>query len=171
MSNSNLTKAQKTERSEALARLHGWLKPGNTVHTIVRHVSRSGMSRDISIVLMTPEGPIHPNHAVARALGMRLVTVGGHDAIRVGGCGMDMGFAIVYELSRALWPDGFGCIGEKCRSNDHSNGDRNRVPNEDRSGACEDCRSGDFQHTDKGAAAHQTHWHRDGGYALRQEWL
>lgn len=29
-----------------------------------------------------------------------------HDAIKIGGCGMDMGFALVYELGMKLWPDG-----------------------------------------------------------------
>jgi hypothetical protein len=164
------------ERDEAIARLHEWLKPGDTVYTIVRHVSRSGMSRDISVLIQTPEGMIHPNWAVARATGMRLVTAGGHDAIRIGGCGMDMGFALVYELSHRLWPEGFGCVGDgcnggtRCRSNDHSNGDRDYTPHGSFApkiaGRDKPLASGLYP--DK--QVHE-HWHRDGGYALHQEWL
>ncbi len=65
------------------------------------------------------------------------------ECLSVGGCGMDMGFHVVYNLSCALFRDKFQCIGEGCPSNDHHNGDRNRKP----------------------------HLHSDGGYALRQEWL
>ena len=56
---------------------------------------------------------------------------------------MDMGFHLVYELSRALYPAGFVCSGDKCNSNDHSNGDRDHSP----------------------------HQHQDGGYALRCRWI
>jgi hypothetical protein len=34
-----------------------------------------------------------------------------------------------------LWPDGWTCIGEKCPSNDHFNGDRNYEPHLHKSGA------------------------------------
>jgi hypothetical protein len=41
--------------------------------------------------------------------------------LKIGGCGMDMGFALVYALGRKLYPDGFDCAGERCPSNDHCN--------------------------------------------------
>ena len=170
-----MTKVSKSEREEALARLHDWIKPGDTVYTILRHRSRSGMSREIGVVLlMEPllvdpqhggRAPvdIHPNHAVATVLGERL---GKRDGVVVGGGGMDMGFHLVYSLSSTLYPDGFGCIGERCTSNDHSNGDRSYIPH-----AC----SLNGPHTDTikhgEDSRHTCHWHRDGGYALRQRWL
>ena len=43
--------ATKAEKAEALARLREWLKPGDTVYTILEHVSSSGMSRAIRFVL------------------------------------------------------------------------------------------------------------------------
>jgi len=136
-----------TERDDAIAKLRSWLQPGDTVYTILRKVSRSGMSREIGVVLLQPtDGRIidlHPNWAVSKATGYRLNKGGAYDAVILGGCGMDMGFALVYELSRVLYPDGYDCIGDGCPSNDHSNGDRNRAP----------------------------HRHADGGYALRQRWL
>ncbi len=110
------------ERDEAIAKLREWLKPGDPVYTILRHVSRSGMQREIGIVTMNEGSDLHPNYLVAKALGMRQ---GKRDGIIMGGCGMDMGFALVYELSHALWPQGFGCIGKGCPSNDHSNREEN----------------------------------------------
>ena len=157
-----MTKAQKTERDEAIARLREWVKPGDTVHTIIRHVSRSGMQREIGVVLIDADGStLHPNWAVSKAIGARQ---GKRDGVIMGGCGMDMGFALVYELSHALFPDGFGCVGDKCPSNDHSNGDRDRTPH----GACKDC----LEKTHEPSPGHEyTHWHTSGGYALRQRWL
>jgi len=46
--------------------------------------------------------------------------------IRVGGCGMDMGFHLIYSLSRILYPNGFDCIGDNCPSNDHFNREDNK---------------------------------------------
>lgn len=130
------------ERQQAQDQLREIFPPGSTAHTILRHVSRSGMSRSISVVDQ------HSNDVtwlVVRALGEKLDR---HDGIRVGGCGMDMGFHLVYSLSRTLYPDGFECtcsdrFGDSCPSNDHFNGDRDYTP----------------------------HQHEDGGYAIRQRWL
>jgi hypothetical protein len=38
-------KYSKEEKERALKRLHELIKPGDTVYTSVKHVSRSGMSR------------------------------------------------------------------------------------------------------------------------------
>lgn len=181
-----MTKAQKAERAEAVARMHEWVKPGDTVYTILDHVSRSGMSRRVRVVVMLPgvtpdqpPVPIHPNHAVAHAIGAKLVRGGVSDSIRIDGCGFDAGHEVVYSLSHALYPDGFGCIGEGCPSNDHSNGDRDYTRHggkvsgpdcEERPCWChgEPSHKGDCQGCGCQRAAH---WHRDGGYALRQRWL
>lgn len=105
----------KTEKQEAIEKLREWIKPGQTVYTILRHVSKSGMTRHISVLVpWTDEKTgevrfIHPNHAVSKALGWRLTTTGGSDCLVVGGCGMDMGFHLVYTLSCVLYgknPDG-----------------------------------------------------------------
>ena len=107
--------ATKTEKTEALERLRQWYPKGSTVYTILRSVSRSGMSREIGILALgldsdhkiAPNDPptivdFHPNHAVATVLGLRL----GRDCVKMSGCGMDQGFAIAYELGRALYGDG-----------------------------------------------------------------
>lgn len=123
------------------------LPPGTTVHTNLRHVSASGMSRCIDVRLFKADST-QPNGVAVHWLSYWVAHVCGYrfddktDSVRVGGCGMDMGFAIVYALSRKLYPKGFDCIGKGCPSNDHHNhGDENN------------------KH------------HADGGYALRHAWF
>jgi hypothetical protein len=140
--------SRKSEREEAIARLREWMPAGSTVYTIVRHVSRSGMQREIGVLVPLPGEPVefrHPNYAVSTVTGNRLNANG--DGVVVGGAGMDMGFHLIYNLSYTLFPDGFDCVGENCPANDHSN-------------------------TWVGGTYHEPpEHHRDGGYALRQRWL
>jgi hypothetical protein len=93
------------ERVESIERLRGILdgdeKP--MIYTILRHVSANGMSRDISLLYIKGNSVYHLNYSVAQALGDRLVSRNGSDAIRVHGCGMDMGFHLVYSLSSVLY--------------------------------------------------------------------
>lgn len=150
--------AARIEREEYTAKLLGWLPPGSTVYTILRHVSRSGMSRDIDLYCWIPADDggepvkMYLSGYAATILNERRTPEG---AIKVGGCGMDMGFHLVSSLSWNLYPNGYGCIGEgkarsqRCPSNDHSNGDR------------------DYTKNSKG----RPHWHKSGDYALRQEWI
>lgn len=156
-------------KDEALARLHELLKPGDTVHTILRHVARSGMSRRISAVKIGPDGDTFQLDHLIEAIG--LARTGKHEGLIIGGCGMDMGFHLVYELSSRLFPDGFGCIGKGadgsgiyCPSNDHSNGDRSYEPHNQP--LIDELRANGV--SDKLAA---NHWHRSGGYALKHRWL
>lgn len=143
--------AKMIEQKEAIERLREWIAPGSEVYTILRHVSRSGMSRSISVAGIEEEDGrrriFDYDYNVARALGERIDRERG--GVKVAGCGMDMGFHLVYSLSRTLFPDGFGCVGKECPSNDHSNGDRDYA-----------------RHTKR-----RPHWHSDGGYAIRQRWL
>ena len=77
---------------------------GSTVYTILRHVSSSGMTRVISLVTIDKDGVVlHPNYSAAKFLKMRLTTKHGSDGIVVTGCGMDMGFHLVHNLSSALY--------------------------------------------------------------------
>jgi ABC-type thiamine transport system ATPase subunit len=73
------------------------------IYTILRHVSSSGMSRDISLIYIKNNSIYHLNYSAAMALGDRLVSRNSSDAIRVNGCGMDMGFHLVYNLSSVLF--------------------------------------------------------------------
>lgn len=105
-----MTKAQKAEQAEAIERLREILKPGDTVYTILRHVSKSGMMRHISPIKMTDNGPYHLSYLAAKAAGFKLAN-NGDSAVKMTGTGMDMGFALVYALSRVLEenaPEGSG---------------------------------------------------------------
>ena len=94
----------KEERETAIADLLKLLKPGSRVGCIVRHVSRSGMQREISLYIATKAGEmVCLDWYAARALGYRRGRSGG---LIVGGCGMDMCFHTVYNLGRTLWPNG-----------------------------------------------------------------
>ena len=135
-----MSKASDRERESAITTLRELLPPGTTVYTVLRHVSRSGMSRRIDLYVMQDGAPRWISGYVKTALGMPRTK---HDAVTAGGCGMDMGFHLVYELSYVLYRDGFACLGEGCPASDHSNGDRNYTP----------------------------HPHRDGGYCLKHRWL
>lgn len=139
------------DKQAAQEKLRELLPPGSTCKTVLRHVSRSGMTRAISPVV----GDEDVTYLVLRAMPDHRFNRT-HGGITMGGCGMDMGFALVYSLSHALYPDGFECTGEReyrdgpaggrispCPSNDHSNGDRDYTP----------------------------HHHESGGYAIRHAWL
>jgi hypothetical protein len=62
-------------------------------------------------------------HLVAQACDLTIDTH--HGGVKIGGCGSDMGFMLVYDLARTMYPNGFACIGDGCLSNDHSNGENN----------------------------------------------
>ena len=132
----------KTVDNEKLERLRQMLKPGDTVYTDVVHVSRSGMYRVIRMYVIRDNRPQCIDNLAADLLeGYD----SNHEGCQAHGVGMDMGFHLVYNLGYALFPEGFTCTGEGCPANDHLN-----KPYPERDG--------------------QMH-HRDGGYALRQEWL
>lgn len=183
---------KRTEQQEAIERLREWLKPGDTVYTIIRHVSRSGMQREISLKLLRRDGevPYHLDGNVALALGDR---IGKHDGVIVGGCGMDMGFHVVYNLSATLFHDGWKCIGKDCNSSEHQGQYVYGVC------TCDDCAvcGGEkvicatchmctrcHEHADgcEGCPGDERTWkagperdgktiHKDGGYALKQRWM
>ena len=75
------------------------------IYTILRHVSASGLSRDISLFYDSPEGIRPITHTAARALGYKVISSGGFNAIRQHGGGMDMGFNLVYSLSAVIYKD------------------------------------------------------------------
>lgn len=151
-----MAKAKDIERDAAIARLREWVKPGDELRTILRHVSASGMSRRISVVKVEKDGSTADlTWNVAKACGWR-VNSGNHDGLVIGGAGMDMGFHVVETLSYVLYPT-YKCVGKRvekgstiwsrsCPSNAHVN------PGPER-----DNYSRRITHAD--------------GYALRQRWL
>ena len=134
-------------RSECISTLKGRIKAGQTIYTTLQNVSSNGMSRRI-IVTTIDDGRIwNITRLVATACEYRYND--NYGALVVGGCGMDMGFSVVYGLSSVLFRGDFHCVGEGCPSNDHAN---------DRDGSWS-------RETNKGRL------HSDGGYALRHSWI
>ena len=101
-----MAKVSKQEREEAIKELRELLKPGTTVYCILKHVSRSGMTRHISLILVRHDGILHLTSLASKALGWP-VTSSGDYALKVSGAGMDMGFHTVYTLSKVLFPEGY----------------------------------------------------------------
>lgn len=95
-----------TEQAAARARLENVFPEGSRVYTILRHVSQSGMSRSISVVGQDTDGVLwDASYLVARALDAKVDQRYG--GVKRQGCGMDMGFDLVYSLARALHGDGY----------------------------------------------------------------
>lgn len=90
------------ERAEEL--LKEWFPKGSTAHTTVVHVARSGMSRHIKVFAITGERIQNISYYVATYLDWRYTN---KEAVFVGGCGMDMGFHLIYTLSSCLYDDGY----------------------------------------------------------------
>ena len=96
-------------RVQEIAGLKKWIKPGTTIYTKLESVSASGMSRRISVYAVRPAKKgeaaqiANITSAVANVTGDTVSDKGG---IVANGCGMDMGFTIVYALGRGMWPKG-----------------------------------------------------------------
>lgn len=89
-----MTKVQQAERDKAITKLREMFPAGSTAKTILRHVSRSGMMRHISVISPDCEDV---TWLVARAMGWKMDPRTG--GIKVSGCGMDMGFHLINSLS------------------------------------------------------------------------
>ena len=90
-------------KAQSAKSLHRLLSPGDTVHTVLRHVSRSGALRRIDLYAIIDNEPCYLSGYAAALMGERVHKDGG---IVVAGGGMDMGFHLVYGLGRAMWPVG-----------------------------------------------------------------
>ncbi len=73
------------------------------VYCILRHVSKSMMTRRISLIVIKDNKPYDITWAAAKVLGMKMHR--DDHAIVIQGGGMDMGFHLVYTLSRCLFDD------------------------------------------------------------------
>lgn len=92
------------EQREAVEALRKYLNPGDTVYAVLRHVSASGMQRRIDLFTITKDSDgvsrlQYLSGWAATAMGDKRSDKGG---IVVNGCGMDMGFHLVYNLTLTL---------------------------------------------------------------------
>lgn len=93
------------DTAEALADLKRLrIRPNETVYTVLRHASSSGMYRVLDVFIMRKNAPVSITYDVTQALGYKWDRK--HVGLGIGGCGMDMGFQVVYQLGSVLWPTG-----------------------------------------------------------------
>lgn len=94
-------RSREMERTLETANLKTWLKPGTTVYAVLRGHSRSGLSRTLEFYVVFNREICRITWSVAKILDLtydeRL------EALRVKGCGIDMGREIVERLSTALF--------------------------------------------------------------------
>jgi hypothetical protein len=108
MTTGTMTKKQQKQEDYDYAKkqlLEYYVKEGDTVYTLLRSVSSSGMSRTISLKVAKEGRILDLTYFASVVLGWPLVEVNGSRALRVGGAGMDMGFHTVYTLARVLFRD------------------------------------------------------------------
>ena len=82
---------------------------GATIYTTVRSVAKSGMSRAISCFIIATEADGSKyiqsiDYFAGIALGLKRHKDGG---LIIRGCGMDMGYKIVYDLASVVLSDGY----------------------------------------------------------------
>lgn len=164
-----MPKYTKQEQAEALERIREWVKPGDTVSCILRHVSSSGMTRVIQLVAFVDGEPRYLGYNAAIVLGMTYDRK--REGVKVQGCGMDMGFHLVYNLGRVLFPEGFGV---KCNARDGECDYRARTKDEltkspTLKGGAHYVKG--VAHTFYGRNGDDSGWDNDGGYALISRWL
>ena len=97
------TEGEKIYRAQVLADIKKKVKPGQTIYCTLRSVSASGMQRRISLHTIHKGELIPLDHAASVLTGRTLSDKGG---IVCNGCGMDMGFDLVYSLGYSIWPKG-----------------------------------------------------------------
>ena len=111
------------DQQKACLTLREMIKPGDTVYTKLNHVSKSGMLRVIECMIFRDNAPVNITHLVSDLLDYKMHNK--HYGLKVGGCGMDMGFSVVYNLSSALYRSGYECLKPgRCPSNHHVNSRR-----------------------------------------------
>lgn len=98
---------QTTEQTEAIELLRSQLPEGTTVYTIVRKVSSSGMSRNISAFIVADGGIWDITYLLIRAGLFPRARGKNAEGVSVQGCGMNMGFHLVYSVAQVIHNDGY----------------------------------------------------------------
>lgn len=84
--------------------LINWIKETKpTIYTTLKHVSKSGMFRAISVWIIKDNQPLYLNYIVSEVNGLKQNLK--HGGVSVRGAGMDMGFDVVYTFSRRIYKD------------------------------------------------------------------
>ena len=96
-----MTRVTKEEKEIAIEYLQLNIKEGDTLYPLVKTVASSGMSRQMVILIRTNTGIRNISRLIARAQGYRYNA--NKDCFSISGCGMDMGMAVVCDLSYLLF--------------------------------------------------------------------
>jgi hypothetical protein len=92
-----------TEQAQASEFLRRFLRKGTTVYTVLRHVNASGTRRFIDLYVMKQNEPIRLTWSAAVMLEWTYSR--DREALRVNGCGTDVGFEAVYVLADIVLGD------------------------------------------------------------------
>lgn len=83
------------------------IRIGGTVYLHHNHSSNSGMSHYFDVYVVAYGQISKINHLVAQALGWTDKNSGTVRGVRVTGCGVDMGYHLVYSLAVKMFNDGY----------------------------------------------------------------
>lgn len=100
------SEGKRLHRAQTVEKVKCMLAGIDTVYGIVRHVSASGMSRNIDLYIIKDNRPVYLTGYASIILGYRLTKDRG---MVVGGCGMDMIYHCVSTLCDACGID-YRCI-------------------------------------------------------------
>lgn len=95
-------KGKELYRMQCIDKVKTMLENVDTVYGIVRHVSASGMSRDIDLCIIADNRPVYLTGYVSTILDYPMAKNRG---MKVGGCGMDVVFHCVSSLAQAIGRD------------------------------------------------------------------
>lgn len=98
-------KYSKSDQRIALDNLKS-LKKNTIVYTVLRHTASSGMFRVIDVLQVGKKELIY-NLGWSIAVILELPYDRNKNGVKVEGCGMDMGFHLIYSLSSVLFGDGY----------------------------------------------------------------
>jgi len=97
------------EVKETKKQLKKLLRAGHyKVYCKLNHVSRSGMLRYIDFYTIVDDRPVYLTGYISKVTSYKRAPYDArYEGLKVEGCGMDMGFAVVHDLGRVLYPKGF----------------------------------------------------------------
>tara|TARA_R110002050_G_scaffold187774_1_gene322151 strand:- start:548 stop:868 length:321 start_codon:yes stop_codon:yes gene_type:complete len=97
----------KKEIKEIKKELKKAFPKGSTAYTKLIHCSQSGMTRIIQVINIKKNEPFYNAYKISQLLDYKHAEKNGDMGVKVGGCGMDMGFHLIYNLSSVLYKDGY----------------------------------------------------------------
>ena len=95
-------KGKELHRQQSIEKVKAMLEGVDTVYGIIRHVSASGMSRDIDLYIIKDNRPVYLTGYASTILDYPMSKNRG---MKVCGCGMDMVFHCVSSLAQAIGRD------------------------------------------------------------------